>query len=115
MDCGYRASCLVFLWHPSGFGINRINGNQSLLLIMKNQKRETGEGEVTIVHGLDMGKQEPKPDIEGWLDAVAHQARNLTKWEEGFIESISDQWGRSGFLSERQIEILERIYAEKVP
>lgn len=70
---------------------------------------------MTIVHGLDMGKQDPEPDIEGWLDAVISEARNLTKWEEDFITSVYDQWERSGFLSERQLEILERIYTEKVP
>ncbi len=49
-----------------------------------------------------------------WIDACLDESKKrLTKWEEGFIESISDQLDRTGSLSERQAEILERIYSEK--
>lgn len=34
----------------------------------------------------------------------------LTKWEESFLESISDQFDSRGTLSEKQMEILDRVY-----
>lgn len=37
----------------------------------------------------------------------------LTKWEEEFIDSVKDQFDSKGNLSDRQCEILEKIY-EKV-
>ena len=50
----------------------------------------------------------------GWIDACANEARKrLTPWEQDFLESISDQLTNRGWLSGRQIEILERIYTEK--
>lgn len=54
-------------------------------------------------------------------DTIAHfieqvndnASKPLTAWERSFMESITDQWERSSYLSDRQVEILERIYAEK--
>ena len=54
-------------------------------------------------------------DIARWIEIVNTEGRNLTSWEQSFMESITDQFERSGSLSERQTEILERIYAEKTP
>lgn len=57
--------------------------------------------------------------IQSWLEQVQNGGRGLTKWEEDFIASLSDQVERSiaitGWfrISEKQEEILERIYAEK--
>ncbi len=47
------------------------------------------------------------------VNEEAHKV--LTPWETSFMESITDQFDRSGRLSDRQVEILERIYAEKTP
>jgi len=41
--------------------------------------------------------------------------RELTEWEEKFLHSIAWQWGQRGWLTDKQIEILLRIYAEKTP
>jgi hypothetical protein len=38
---------------------------------------------------------------------------NLTKWEDSFCVSLVDQLDRGRTLTERQAEILERIYTEK--
>jgi hypothetical protein len=58
----------------------------------------------------------PNPDTIGlWIEAVNTEGRNLTAWERSFMASIADQFDRTGSLSERQIEILERIYAERTP
>ena len=56
-----------------------------------------------------------QPPIGEWIDLVNTEGRGLTSWELGFMESITDQHARTGSLSERQTEILERIYAEKTP
>jgi hypothetical protein len=51
--------------------------------------------------------------IQHMLDALQTPHKELTKWEENFLESIGDQFEKRGSLSDRQTEILERIYAEK--
>ena len=54
-------------------------------------------------------------DLKQWITLIQEDGVGLTKWEEDFVDSISDQLERCGSLSERQIEILERIYSEKTP
>ena len=54
-----------------------------------------------------------KLKIREWIELVNTEGRNLTAWELSFMESITDQFERWETLSERQIVILERIYAEK--
>ena len=50
-----------------------------------------------------------------WIEVIQTEGANLTKWESDFIDSL-DEWIKSGRkLSEKQIEILERIYANKTP
>jgi hypothetical protein len=56
-----------------------------------------------------------KDVIDGWIDAVNNEGHDLTNWEVGFMESITEQFERDRFLTDRQEEILERIYAEKTP
>lgn len=51
--------------------------------------------------------------INHWIETVNTEARNLSKWEQDFMDSITEQFSRKGFISDRQEEILERIYAEK--
>jgi hypothetical protein len=51
--------------------------------------------------------------VSQWIKDVVDHGRDLSKWEEQFIESISDQFDRTHRLSERQIEVLERIWEEK--
>lgn len=38
---------------------------------------------------------------------------DLTNWEQEFLESIEAQSDKGKFLSDRQMEILEKIYKEK--
>lgn len=57
--------------------------------------------------------KQPKEVIKHWIDTVKAEGRNLTKWETDFIESLADQFDARGSVSEKQQEILERIYAEK--
>lgn len=51
--------------------------------------------------------------IEHMLSALDTPSRELTEWEETFLESVREQFEQRWRLSERQAEILERIYAEK--
>ena len=51
--------------------------------------------------------------INQWLDSIAETGRGLPKWEQDFVESIGLQLDDRGTISDRQEEILERIYAEK--
>ena len=57
--------------------------------------------------------KQPKEAIKHWIDTIQTEGRNLTKWETDFIESLADQFEGRGSVSEKQQEILERIYAEK--
>ena len=50
-------------------------------------------------------------DVQHWLDVISTEGRNLTKWEEDFIEQMMD----AKYISEKQAEIIERIYVEKTP
>ena len=49
------------------------------------------------------------------IEACVDYLDRLTDWEQGFITSIADQWERKCWLSEAQLERLEKIYVEKVP
>ena len=49
------------------------------------------------------------------IEACTENTDRLTDWERQFIESVSDQWDRRHSLSDKQREILERIYVEKIP
>jgi hypothetical protein len=53
--------------------------------------------------------------IGEWIAKVEEDGVGLTSWEEGFIASLSEQFTRSGSISDRQEGILERIYANKTP
>jgi hypothetical protein len=54
-------------------------------------------------------------DWDEWLDAIQQHGVNLSTWETDFIESLVIQREAGRRLSEKQAEILERIYAEKTP
>lgn len=50
--------------------------------------------------------------IQHMLEALETPSKDLTKWEENFIGSIQEQFTARGTLSDRQVEILDRIYTE---
>lgn len=52
--------------------------------------------------------------IEEMLKDLERPYKTLTAWELGFLESVSDQFSRSGKLSSRQVESLTKIHLEKV-
>ena len=55
-----------------------------------------------------------KPEvIEHWITIIQEEGINLTKWELDFVESIEEQFKMKNWISDKQEEILEKIYAEK--
>ena len=59
--------------------------------------------------------KQPIDIIKYWLDVVQTEGKNLSSWEENFVESLREQLGQYGKISDRQEEILETIYANKTP
>lgn len=56
-----------------------------------------------------------KEQLTQMMERVNTEADGLTGWELGFMSSVTDQFERSNSLSDRQIDILDRIYTEKTP
>lgn len=49
-----------------------------------------------------------------WIDVIQSESSDsLTDWESDFVESISNRIAGKHNLTERQADILERIYTEK--
>ena len=84
----------------------------------KNKKLPTlieEKGSFKLVEVIRI-KMTQKPEvIEHWIDTILSEGKGLTKWEFDFVESISDQFEAKYWISDKQEEILERIYAEKTP
>ena len=51
--------------------------------------------------------------IQHMLTALETPNKELTKWEENFLGSLEEQFKAKGTLSDKQTEILDRIYTEK--
>lgn len=51
--------------------------------------------------------------IEHMLSELESPSKQLTDWEENFLESVAGQYAERRYLSDRQFEVLERIYTEK--
>lgn len=53
-----------------------------------------------------------------WLTTCLEDGLNLTAWELDFLQSLESQssnWGDRWYPTQRQADILERIYSEKTP
>ena len=50
--------------------------------------------------------------FHSWIEACEGSDR-LTEWEYNFVASVKKQLETKGSLSPKQIEVLERIYADK--
>ena len=53
--------------------------------------------------------------IEHWIRTINESGVNLTKWEEDFVDSVGEQFSKYRRISDKQEDILERIYAERTP
>jgi hypothetical protein len=57
-------------------------------------------------------KQQPINVLTDWIMTIREELSDeLSSWEINFIDSIEGQLTSKGYLSERQEEILERIYS----
>lgn len=63
----------------------------------------------------EMWKPQPTEVYKSWVDAIISEASDeLSTWESEFVNSIDGQlMHNERNLSEKQANILERIYAEK--
>lgn len=58
------------------------------------------------------------PDYNRLFEQVTEiqdQALDLTDWEKNFIRSVIGQFKQRGWISKRQVEIVEKIHTEKCP
>ena len=53
--------------------------------------------------------------VEEWINYINEHGVNLTKWELDFMESITEQFELYRRLSDKQVDIVERIYTDKTP
>ena len=58
-------------------------------------------------------KPQPIEVYQSWINQLMEVSEELTQWETNFVENISDRLDRGSNLTERQAEILEKIYVEK--
>jgi hypothetical protein len=60
-----------------------------------------------------MSEEETKKKLQHWFDTLEEEGVNLSTWEMEFVASVKEQFERRGTLSDKQIDVLERIYADK--
>jgi len=58
---------------------------------------------------------QPASVLKDWIERINTEGRGLTKFEESFMLSVTDKAERGIKLSDREAEIIERIYAERTP
>lgn len=51
--------------------------------------------------------------IEKMIDSCLQVSRDLTEWEDNFISDLFEQFETLGDITEKQLQILEDIYAKK--
>jgi hypothetical protein len=71
------------------------------------------EGLKTVLYNKERLMQYKPAVLKEWVEKLQQEGKNLTSWEEDFIESVSERLNMSLSLSEKQEEILERLYADK--
>jgi len=49
-----------------------------------------------------------------WISDIEKHGKNLSEWDDGFVDSCDSILGKGKSLSEDQVKILEKIYDEKV-
>ena len=54
-----------------------------------------------------------KETIEHFFRELENPYKPLTNWEADFLVSIGNQFQERGTLTDKQFDVLERIYAEK--
>ncbi len=57
--------------------------------------------------------KQPRQVIEQWIESIREDGHGVTKWESDFVDSIAEQVEERGSISEKQQDILERIYCDR--
>lgn len=57
----------------------------------------------------------PADVLQRFIDEIREHGpdKGLTKWEADFVDSVAGQLDDRRRLSDRQVELLDRIYAER--
>lgn len=50
-----------------------------------------------------------------FIKTLIEEGQGLTNWEEDFVASVEEQMEKISSLSDKQLEVLERVYANKTP
>jgi hypothetical protein len=53
--------------------------------------------------------------IKEQIDDIQGTGLELSQWERNFIRSVIGQFKQRGWISQKQIDIVNRIHSEKVP
>lgn len=53
-----------------------------------------------------------RTQLEYMLGHIEDYTERLTEWEKQFVDSVSEQLEQRGTLSEKQQEIVERVYVK---
>lgn len=62
-----------------------------------------------------LSNQDPRLKYaEDWLNSIIDSGKDLTDWELEFVDSVTKQLEEKSWLSEKQIDRIEKIYTEKV-
>lgn len=64
---------------------------------------------------IEMGQQYDAKTLAHWVEVCQTSGKNLTAWEDEFLESLRLSLERGKTLTSNQVDILDRIYAEKTP
>lgn len=51
--------------------------------------------------------------IKWVLDGVTDDIDKCSEWEQGFLRSIEEQFRKTGSLSDKQYDTLEKIYEQR--
>lgn len=51
--------------------------------------------------------------FRGWIESLYDVQDSLDDWQFNFVQSVDEQLAKKNWLSEKQQDVLERIYAEK--
>lgn len=53
--------------------------------------------------------------IKEQINEIQDTALELTQWERGFIRSVIGQFKQRGWISQKQIDVVNKIHTDKVP
>jgi hypothetical protein len=75
--------------------------------------RQLAQGTRSVESGTSEDPSDLAKVTRHQIEAVNAVGRGLTFWEEDFMESVTEQFEERAWLTDRQREILERIYDQR--